>query len=123
MSKRIPVDDATLLVHRPFAGLGGSTAPAPAPATVELSKPARAERVPAWAVVRRERKGRGGKEVTVIEKLDLRAKELEAWTKDLKQHLGCGGAVEDGAILLQGDQRERAAGWLERRGVKKVTRG
>jgi translation initiation factor 1 len=72
--------------------------------------------------VRLERKGRGGKEVTAIEKLELKPKELEAWAKSLKQHLGCGGSVEGRIIVLQGDQRERSASWLEER-VKKVTRG
>jgi len=76
---------------------------------------------PARAVVRMERAGRGGKTVTVVEKLELRAAELEAWLGDLKRALGCGGVVEGAAIVLQGDTRERVGAWLERRGVKKVT--
>src|SRR4051812_30903613 len=63
---------------------------------------------PARAVVRMERKGRGGKEVTVIDKLGLRAAELEVWCRDLKQALGCGGAVDGEMIVLQGDLRTRA---------------
>jgi translation initiation factor 1 len=68
-----------------------------------------------------ERAGRGGKTVTVVEKLELRPRELEAWLGDLKRALGCGGVVEGGALVLQGDTRERVGAWLERRGVKKVT--
>jgi len=34
---------------------------------------------PARAVVRIERKGRGGKEATIVEKLELNAKTLELW--------------------------------------------
>jgi translation initiation factor 1 len=76
---------------------------------------------PARAVVRMERAGRGGRTVTVVEKLELRAVELEAWLSELKRALGCGGVVEGTALVLQGDTRERVGEWLERRGVKKVT--
>jgi len=70
-----------------------------------------------------ERKGRGGKEVTVVEQLGLSAKVLDEWLKALKQSLGCGGAIEDGAMVVQGDHRERVKGWLEKRGVKRVSVG
>ena len=88
----------------------------PRPEAKSLVKPA-----PARAVVRMERAGRGGKTVTVVEKLELRPVELEKWLGDLKRALGCGGVVEGAAIVLQGDTRERVGAWLEKRGVKKVT--
>jgi translation initiation factor 1 len=78
---------------------------------------------PARAVVRLERKGRGGKEATVIEKLELAPGRLAEWADELKRSLGCGGGVEGDAIVLQGDQRPRARAWLEARGVRKVTAG
>ena len=78
---------------------------------------------PARAVVRLERAGRGGKAVTVVEHLDLRAADLERWLKALKSQLGCGGVVEGEAIVLQGDHRDRLPTLLADRGVKKVTRG
>jgi translation initiation factor 1 len=78
---------------------------------------------PARAVVRMERAGRGGKEVTVVEHLGLSATELERWLKDLKAGLGCGGVVEGDALMLQGNHRERLAKLLTARGVKKVTQG
>jgi translation initiation factor 1 len=68
-----------------------------------------------------ERAGRGGKTVTIVEKLELRATELEKWLGELKRALGCGGVVEGTALVLQGDTRERVGAWLEKRGVKKVT--
>jgi len=92
--------------------------PGPAP---KASKPK--PKGPARAVVRMERKGRGGKEVTVVEQLELKPAELEAWLKALKQSLGCGGAVEEGALVVQGDHRPRVKAWLEGRGVKKVSVG
>ncbi|MBP8805358.1 MAG: translation initiation factor [Kofleriaceae bacterium] len=76
---------------------------------------------PARAVVRLERKGRGGKEATVIEKLALAPAELERWCKELKAALGCGGVVDGEAIVLQGDLRPRLEAVLTKRGVRKVT--
>jgi translation initiation factor 1 len=76
---------------------------------------------PARAVVRYERKQRGGKEVTVVEKLELKADELTTWCRELKQALGCGGSIEGGTIVLQGDQRARLPDLLTARGVGKVT--
>lgn len=78
---------------------------------------------PARAVVRMERKGRGGKEVTVVDKLGLGPAALEAWCRDLKQALGCGGSVDGELIILQGDLRARVPAVLTARGVGKVTVG
>jgi len=98
--------------------------PAPEPSPRPGSEPAPAPRPgPARAVVRLERKGRGGKEATIVEKLELPPAERERWLKELKQALGCGGAVEGDALVLQGDLRERVKPLLERRGVRKVTLG
>ncbi len=96
-------------------------APAPvATATAGAAKPA-GKPPPARAVVRMERAGRGGRTVTVVEKLELRPAELERWLGELKRALGCGGVVEGAALVLQGDTRERVGAWLTARGVKKVT--
>lgn len=92
----------------------GTAAPTPTSA---------APKGPARAVVRMERKGRGGKEVTVVEKLGLKPADLERWCKELKQALGVGGSVDADMIVLQGDLRERVAAVLEKKGVGKVTIG
>lgn len=107
----------------PFAKLGHlrtqlSPGPAPTPVAEPRPKPA-----PARAVVRIERKGHAGKDMTRVEHLGLEPRELEAWLRDLKRALGCGGSVDGGDLLLQGDQRERAENWLTARGIRKVTRG
>ncbi len=112
--------------NAPFAGLAGrlglpAAPPAAAPASPAAPPAAPARPAPARAVVRFEKKGRGGKAVTVVEKLGLAPRELEAWLGELKRALGCGGAVEGDALVLQGDARERVAALLERRGVRKVT--
>lgn len=111
--------------NSPFAKLAERKADVPAAPvrTAPPPPPKPAKPPPARAVVRIERKGRGGKEATVIEKLALPPRELDAWADALKRSLGCGGAVEEGAIVVQGDQRERVRKWLEAKGVGKVTMG
>ena len=53
--------------------------------------------------VRPEKKGRGGKTVTVIQGLPMAGNELKGFAKQLKKRCGGGGAVKDGCIELQGD--------------------
>ena len=72
-------------------------------------------------VVRREKKGRGGKTVTRIS--GLGDQDLPALARDLKRALGCGATVEEGDVLVQGAQVERAAAWLEQRFGRTVVRG
>jgi translation initiation factor 1 len=107
----------------PFAGLAAlrdQLPPGPAP---KPAAPPPGPKPPARAVVRMERKGRGGKEVTVVDKLGLGPAAMETWCKDLKQALGCGGAVDGELIVLQGDLRTRVPAVLTARGVAKVTVG
>jgi translation initiation factor 1 len=106
--------------HAPFEALRARLGLPGAPPEAE---PAATAAAPARAVVRYERKGRGGKAVTVVEKLGLGPRELEAWLAELKRALGCGGAVEGDALVLQGDLRERVRAQLEARGVRRVTVG
>ncbi len=81
------------------------------------------KQAPGRAVVRMERAGRGGKEVTVVEQLELMDSERAEWLKALKDVLGCGGVVEGEALVLQGDHRERVRAWLEKKGVRRVSVG
>jgi len=115
--------DSTPLRSSPFGALEALRATLPAGEGRPPAKPAVTAKSPARAVVRMERKGRGGKEVTVVDKLGLRAAELEAWCRDLKQALGCGGAVDGELIVLQGDLRTRVPAVLTAKGVAKVTIG
>jgi translation initiation factor 1 len=110
----------------PFAKLAAlrddlPAGPSPSPTTSPGAKTPAAKPGPARAVVRYERKGRGGKEVTIVDKLELKAAELEAWAKALKQALGTGGMVEGDTIVLQGDVRPRIEAVLIARGVRKIT--
>ena len=87
------------------------------------ARPAATPKGPGRAVVRYERKGRGGKEATVVEQLALSARERAEWLLAMKQALGCGGMLEGEALVLQGDQRARVRAWLEARGVSRISMG
>jgi translation initiation factor 1 len=123
MSKRDrPAPPPAAPFNNPFGGLGERLGIQPEPEP-EPRAGAPIPKAPARAVVRLERKGRGGKEATIVEKLDLAPNDLARWLRELKQALGCGGAVEGEALALQGDLRERLKPLLEKRGVRKVTIG
>ena len=68
------------------------------------------------AKLRMEKKGRGGKVVTVIFGLPNNAAFLKALSQDLKRACGTGGAVVDGGVELQGDLRDRVREVLSKRG-------
>jgi len=66
--------------------------------------------------IQRERKGHQGKTVTLIRGLSLQLPELHALATELKKSCGCGGAVKDGVILIQGDKRDLLFQLLTARG-------
>jgi len=66
--------------------------------------------------IRRETKGRKGKGVTVIEGLSGTDAELKALAKQLRQHCGSGGSLTEKGVEIQGDHREKAKAWLEKKG-------
>ena len=71
-------------------------------------------------VLRLEKKSRGGKSVTVVADLPRNDAFLAALAAELKRACGTGGTAADGAVEIQGDQRERlrpllaAKGWSVR---------
>lgn len=70
------------------------------------------------ACIRREKKGRGGKTVTVIMELQLTPDDMKALSTKLKKNCGSGGAVKDDTIEIQGDHREKVAEELQKLGYK-----
>lgn len=80
-------------------------------ATVEEPVPARVT-----AKLRMEKKGRGGKTMTVVDGLPRNTVFLKELCAELKRLCGTGGAVEDGAVELQGDLRERLRPHLAAKG-------
>jgi translation initiation factor 1 len=70
------------------------------------------------AKMRLEKKGRGGKAVTVIAGVQGGPEYLKNLARELKEACGTGGALKDREIELQGDQRERAARALAAKGFR-----
>jgi translation initiation factor 1 len=68
------------------------------------------------AKLRMEKKGRGGKTVTVIYGLPNNADFLKTLCSDLKKSCGCGGATTEDGVELQGELRDRVRPLLEKRG-------
>jgi len=59
-----------------------------------------------------------GRHVTVVDGLPDNRDYLEALCRELKKACGTGGAAENGAVVLQGDQRERLRDLLARKGIR-----
>lgn len=72
-------------------------------------------------VVRRERKGHGGKTVLVVSGLPPALREPVM--RGLKRALGCGAHVADADVVVQGDNAPRVAEWLGKHGARKVVVG
>ena len=122
--------DESPLVNNPFAALLGGDEP---PADEEdepvedLPEPPRAEAAPVAAkpkgrvVVRREKKGRGGKTVTIVEGLSpgLGAELLPR----LKRELGCSAKAEGAQLVVGTSDHARVQRWLEAAGVDKTVLG
>lgn len=74
--------------------------------------------------IRREKTGRGGKTVTVIEGLVGAHEGTEHWLKHLQTKCGSGGTLKGGGVLeIQGDKRERVRQLLEEAGFRVVFSG
>jgi translation initiation factor 1 len=94
------------------------TTPPPAVASADVDL-GRAGKV----VLRRERKGHGGKTATVVAGLALRPRDLERVARELKRALGCGATVVGDTIVLQGDLAARVEPWLAARGARRIVVG
>jgi len=68
--------------------------------------------------VRLDRKGRGGKSVTLIEGIQMPGKDREALFKQLKTSLGTGGALKNDVLEIQGDHCDAIITMLQGMGYK-----
>ena len=73
--------------------------------------------------MRIEKKGRGGKAVTVILDLPYNPDYFKKLSKKLKSHCGTGGSYKDRTIEIQGDQRDKVQIFLEKIGFKVIRSG
>lgn len=65
-----------------------------------------------------DKKHRSGKTVTVVS--GYRGNDIEDIGKQLKIYCGTGGAVKDGLIMVQGDNRDKIILWLGKKGFKNI---
>lgn len=68
--------------------------------------------------IQRQTSGRKGKGVCLITGVALDDAELTKLAAELKKKCGCGGAVKDGIIEIQGDKRDLLKSLLEAKGMK-----
>ena len=68
--------------------------------------------------VKIEKKGRGGKTVTVVSGFTGREDDLKELGRMLKTKCGVGGSSKDGEILIQGDFRQKVCDLLLQAGYK-----
>lgn len=132
--QKIPTDGSSGLGQNPFAALSSAGLPAGRPAESDTPKnlSASAARAPeprqeknrGRLEVRRETGGRSGKTVTVVDGfVGIGLPEKEQLTKKMRGACGCGGTVKEGAIEIQGDQRETVAKILREAGFRPVFAG
>lgn len=96
----------------------------PDPTPAEPAPPADADLTSLPKIVlRRTRKGRGGRTATLVEGLDpLPAAAREQLARDMRKALGTGATLEGDVIVVQGDIRDRLADWLEGRGARRIVK-
>ncbi|ELY6212196.1 stress response translation initiation inhibitor YciH [Cronobacter dublinensis] len=68
--------------------------------------------------IQRQTSGRKGKGVCLITGIDADDATLNKLAAELKKKCGCGGAVKEGVIEIQGDKRELIKSLLEAKGMK-----
>jgi translation initiation factor 1 len=127
---KIPTDGGDGLGQNPFGALSSAGLPQqvgnPKPAA---GKPASAggpaaQKNRGRVDIRRETGNRGGKTVTVVDGfVGIGLPEKETLAKKMRAACGCGGTVKDGAIEIQGDQRETMARILSEAGFRPVFAG
>lgn len=127
-NEKISTSGGSSLGHNPFgsldaAGLRSVTAsPVPEPAAAPGASAPGKNR--GRVDIRRETGGRGGKTVTVVDGFTgIGLPEKEQLAKRMRAACGCGGTVKDGAIEIQGDQRETVARILSEAGFRPVFSG
>lgn len=111
--QRICVDASkSSLTNSPFAML--SSDGLPEGKAIEVSTPATVKPKKKRSVkMRREKAGRGGKEVTLLyEFQNISAPEIQDLVVTLKKRLGTGGKYENLKIEIQGDKRDAIESFL-----------
>lgn len=67
-----------------------------------------------------EKKGRGGKSVSIVKGIELDSEYLKELASKLKSYCGVGGSVKKQEIIIQGDQRDKIISRLREMGAKDI---
>ena len=67
-----------------------------------------------------EKKGRGGKAVSIIRGLKMTNTLMKKIEKELKAQCGVGGSQKNGEIIIQGDKREKILEYFKKLGARDV---
>ena len=70
--------------------------------------------------VSRDKKNRGGKQVTLIEGHPGPPEVWEVMLRELKSICSAGGNIKEDAIMIQGDHVKKVIAWLTKQGYKQV---
>ena len=108
--------------NNPFGSLGGVRS-ATVPKTVSDAKPAVPSPYAGKLVIRRERKGHGGKTVTILHGVNMPADALAELARELGKAFGGSARVDDVNIVISGDHCTRLAKWLQDNDAKMVVVG
>ena len=131
-AKKIPTDGSGGLGQNPFGALSSAGLPVAPKVVLDQAAAATASKAVSKAPeknrgrvdIRRETGNRGGKTVTVIDGfVGIGLPEKKSLAKKMRNACGCGGTVKDGAIEIQGDQREKIAKILTDAGFRPVFAG
>jgi translation initiation factor 1 len=115
----VPGDPPQL--NNPFVGLqSDGLPPGAAPSTPSASAPAARKPKAGRVVLRRETAHRAGKVVIVIDDFapHISLAAIEELGRRLRHFCGCGGAIRQRSIELQGDQAARIRSFLEEEGFQ-----
>jgi translation initiation factor 1 len=119
--KKIPINAPQTGLNTAFAGLDlpnlpAGPAPAPPPPATGLQAIWKMGRV----VLRKETARRGGKTVIVVHEFatHLPQSVIDTVAKQLRQSIGCGGAVKGRTIEMQGNQPAKIREALEAQGFQ-----
>jgi translation initiation factor 1 len=133
--EKVSTDGGQSLGQNPFGALSSSGLPVAPKVGATMDSSAKSSRLGSTGStsekknrgrvdIRRETGNRGGKTVTVVDGfVGIGLPEKEALAKKMRNACGCGGTVKDGAIEIQGDQREKIAAILAEAGFRPVFAG
>ncbi|MFV0338611.1 MAG: translation initiation factor [Chthoniobacterales bacterium] len=119
---RISTESKDALSVSPFANLSLEDLPPGPPENPKVAPPTRNTKNLGRLILRREKSGRGGKVVTVVDEFpeSLSRDELLDYLKYAQRFCGCGGTLRERSIELQGEQIETARNFFTQKGFRVV---